>query len=75
MKAFELIQQEMAKQDEKWGKQSHYNHVWLAILIEEIGEIGQAINEGDLDNLEIELVQASAVLIQWIHDKNRKDTD
>ena len=75
MKTFKRIEKEMARQDKKWGKQSHYNHVWLSILIEEVGEIGKAINEQDLENLEIELVQTTAVLVQWINDTKRKDTD
>lgn len=36
---------ERIRQDEKWGLQHHFYHEWLAILVEEVGEVAQAILE------------------------------
>ena len=38
----------------------------LAALIEEVGEVGRAIHDGDPDNLREELVQVAAVAIAWL---------
>lgn len=44
------------------------NHEILAILVEEIGEIGKALQgEGDLTE---ELIQAAAVCIRWLEIKD-----
>ena len=39
---FEAIRQERTNQDLKWGEQNHPPLKWLAILIEEVGEVGDA---------------------------------
>lgn len=61
---------ERLRQNAKWGEQRHDYGTWLQILIEEIGEIAQAMQtnkgwgkESDANNLYIELIQASAVLV------------
>lgn len=41
------------------------NHM-LPILIEEIGEIGTALQRKDKENLKEELVQAGAVIVRWL---------
>ena len=71
--ALQSILKECDSQDEKWGEQHHFNHVWLSILIEEIGEASKSLNELEFSNLEKELVQSAAVLVQWISDTVRKD--
>jgi len=60
------IEREMAEQKSKWGVQKHEDLKWLAILIEEIGEVGQAINEEDNENVRIELIQCAAVIVSWL---------
>lgn len=40
------IETERRKQLEKWGKQRHDLPYWLAILVEEVGEVSKAICEG-----------------------------
>jgi NTP pyrophosphatase (non-canonical NTP hydrolase) len=62
------IRAERLRQDAKWGVQRHEYPVWLTILIEEVGEVAQAIqsNQGwgkqtDADNLYNELIQVAAV--------------
>jgi NTP pyrophosphatase (non-canonical NTP hydrolase) len=67
-KVIKDIRVERLRQDAKWGKQNHEYPVWLTILIEEVGEVAQAIqsNQGwgkqtDADNLYNELIQVAAV--------------
>ena len=60
------IEREVAEQKSKWGVQKHEDLKWLAILIEEIGEVGQAINEEDNENVRIELIQCAAVIVSWL---------
>lgn len=73
----QAIVDERKRQDEKWGDQSsNTNGKWLAVLIEEVGEAGQAIlDEGKTDTtadtgrvtgLVEELIQAAAVIIAWL---------
>lgn len=59
---------ERIKQNIKWGKQNHPYTVWLAILMEEVGEVAQAMQEGsahhkksDASDLYSELIQVAAV--------------
>lgn len=59
---------ERARQNIKWGKQNHPYTVWLAILMEEVGEVAQAMQEGsahhkesDASDLYSELIQVAAV--------------
>jgi len=37
-----LIREERKRQDKKWGFQNHNLFEWLAILMEEVGELSQA---------------------------------
>ena len=61
---------ERVSQNKKWGVQRHSMAEWLSILVEEVGEVAQAINrlnfpsdakETDADNLYKELIQVAAV--------------
>ena len=54
------VKAERERQDEKWGRQTHLGHAWCGILLEELGEFAQAVNDGDWENAEYELVQISA---------------
>lgn len=38
----------------------------LAVLIEEVGEVGRAVQHQDQVNLEEELVQVAAVCVRWL---------
>jgi NTP pyrophosphatase (non-canonical NTP hydrolase) len=40
--ALDMIRDERARQDKKWGEQNHDMMTWLAILQEETGELSQA---------------------------------
>ncbi|MGY0692967.1 hypothetical protein ACW2QC_09290 [Virgibacillus sp. FSP13] len=62
------ISHERDRQDYKWGMQRHDYGTWLKILVEEVGEVAQAMQVGmvsekvsDADNLYDELVQVAAV--------------
>lgn len=37
------VLEERVRQDEKWGEQNHEPPVWMAILMEEVGELAQAV--------------------------------
>lgn len=39
---------------------------YLPIMIEEVGEIGTALQNRDVDNLKDELVQLCAVCVRWL---------
>lgn len=62
------ILKERERQNEKWGLQRHHHAYWLAILVEEVGEVAQAIQQGsvasketDADDLYTELIHVAAV--------------
>lgn len=66
-----LVLAEMARQDEKWGAQrKHHPLYWLAILVEEVGELSQTIIGPDVPQMtpeaERELTQVAAVAVQWL---------
>lgn len=67
-KVLDDINSERINQDEKWGIQRHSYHVWFSILVEEVGEVAEALQKGsvaykstDADNLYKELIQVAAV--------------
>ena len=62
------VLKERERQNEKWGPQHHDHGYWLAILVEEVGEVAQAIQQGsvaskdtDADDLYTELIHVAAV--------------
>jgi len=62
------INTERDRQDKLWGVQRHNMGDWLKILIEEVGEVAQAMQIGDVcykksdaNDLYKELIQVSAV--------------
>ena len=65
------VEKERVFQIEMWGMQDHSRHRWLAIAVEEAGEIADAI-ERDLPKIELihEIIQLSAVLFTWVTNKN-----
>jgi len=65
-----LIQIEREAQDEKWGEQRHSDEKWLAILLEELGEVSAAVLEKNEEGLLEETVQVAAVLQNWITSRN-----
>ena len=61
-----LIDNERARQHEKWGAQIHHPLFWQSIALEEFGEVAQALIEGRGDDARTEVVQLAAVLTQWL---------
>ena len=66
------VKDERSRQNEKWGIQRHTPEKWLAITLEEIGELAQAMQKGsvahkptDADSMINEAIQASAVLVSF----------
>lgn len=72
------INAEAARQDEKWGEQNFDPEVWLSVLVEEVGELAQAmlahrfrgahdgLHDSHNSGLEAEAVQIAAVAGQFI---------
>ncbi len=83
MTDFDITQEvleERKRQDEKWGEQNHEPSLWLAILMEEVGEAAEALlaahfmphnsepkrGESNYQDMRKELVQVAAVAIAII---------
>lgn len=69
----EEIRKECDRQDQKWGVRNQHPLAWLAILMEEVGEVTQEVNDAhhdiyrmNLENYRTELVQCGAVIQQMI---------
>jgi NTP pyrophosphatase (non-canonical NTP hydrolase) len=60
------IHNERDRQDELWGEQKHSPGDWVPILVEEVGEVCTAINDGDMEGYPIELVQVAAVAVSML---------
>lgn len=64
----QAVLNERLRQNRKWGEQRHDLGTWLQILIEEVGEVAQAMQthkgwgkDTDASNLYEELIHVSAV--------------
>ncbi len=66
-----LIRAERKRQDEKWGEQNHQDQKWLTILLEEFGELAEAILNEPERGVE-ELVQIAAVSVAWLEAIERR---
>ena len=69
--ALEAVAKERQRQDSKWGEQSHSPELWLAILVEEVGEVAKEVAESQAKPLDVgayrtELIQVAAVAISAI---------
>ncbi len=67
----QAIQDERDRQDVKWGKASERKlskRYWLTILMEEVGEVAEAILENDCENYPVELIQVAAVCVAALED-------
>lgn len=72
MSIWEAIQAERRRQDEKFGVQDHSPEKWLAILVEEVGEVAQAILQGTVEDYREEVVQVAAVAVAILEAERRK---
>lgn len=55
-----LVREERSRQDKKWGPECPQPLQMVSVLTEELGEVARAVNDGDAQNLEDELVQVAA---------------
>lgn len=63
----EAIEMERKRQNEQWGAQSHSHETWLAILLEEIGEVAKSVlQDKPMEDLQQEIIQAAAVCFVWL---------
>lgn len=80
------VKAEAMAQDVKWGEQNHEPEIWLAILVEEVGELAQAMladrfaatepgmHDSHHDSMEIEAIQVAAVTCQFVEFLARRKT-
>ena len=64
----ELVDAEYEKQDHRYDA-LHCDHFWLGLIVEEVGEVAQAVNKGDKTPID-ELVQISALIESWVKMRN-----
>jgi NTP pyrophosphatase (non-canonical NTP hydrolase) len=78
--ALAAVLDERGRQDARWGRQDHEPAVWLAILVEELGELaeatladrfGNAEHGTHSDTVRIEAVQVAAVACAWTEHLDR----
>lgn len=69
-KFFILVTEERTRQDQKWGPLPRNLpwKTWLAILLEEVGEVAKALLEHDDVELSKECIQCAAVIAAWMED-------
>ena len=76
MKIFDEINAERQRQINVWGEQNHNNYKYLAILVEEVGELAQSILHDEFGGhasgtAKNELIQVAAVAVQWLERMER----
>lgn len=74
-RALVRVRIERALQDMKWGEQNHSFDFWLAILMEEVGELAKAIVERKPAEIDAELTQVAAVAVAMMEFGDRKGFD
>jgi len=75
----DAIKAEGYSQDRKWGEQNHDPEIWLSVLVEEVGELAQAMLAHRFDTgrdakmhashnrgMEIEAIQIAAVAAHFV---------
>ena len=71
-KIWQEVKNEMYKQYAKWDKQNHQRPYWLAILVEEVGEVAKAVVEYDTEAYRKELIQVAAVAVSALESLERQ---
>jgi NTP pyrophosphatase (non-canonical NTP hydrolase) len=66
----ESIINEIVKERERQNTLHKKNELndYLSIFIEEVGEVGKAIQLGDKENLKEELIQCGSVIVRWLEE-------
>lgn len=75
--AIGLVRSERKSQDRRWGADRDLpNRTWLAVLVEEVGEVAKADLEHEGDGrMVLELAQVAAVAVAWIENIMRRPTE
>ena len=76
-----LVKAERQRQDTKWGEQNHDPFTWHVILVEEIGEVANAIfeerfslgNQHTTEHIAVELIQSAAVIFAFLDSMHRQE--
>lgn len=68
------VNAQLQKQTEKWGEQNHLPYTWIAILVEEVGEVCQAALKGNAENYREELTHVLAVAVAQLECWDRGNT-
>ena len=61
--SFAEVSVERKRQRKKWGEQTHSPEKWLTILLEEVGEVANALLEDDMEGFHKELIEVAAVAV------------
>lgn len=77
------VELERARQDNKWGEQNHSPLVWLPILLEEVGEVSEALNEWSFGKdqeearkqYRTELIEVAAVAVAAVEALDRHGSE
>jgi NTP pyrophosphatase (non-canonical NTP hydrolase) len=78
---YKLIDEERARQDEKWGLAHPVPWSdWVMVITEEMGEVARAAHDAiygtvrdrdeNIDNLCAELIQVAACAVWWLEELN-----
>lgn len=61
------VYRERMRQDEQWGRDLDYDDpYWMIILMEEVGELAEAIIEKDENGIHDEAIQVAAVIFKFL---------
>lgn len=71
MQVMQLVHDERERQKSRWGDAPYPNNdIALRVLVEEVGEIAMALNDGESDErVREEIVQVAAVCFRWLEGK------
>lgn len=72
---FDAIEEERDYQDGLHDNTGLDDGKWLAVLLEEVGEVAKALLEGDDLGMNAELVQVAAVAVAWLETRVTEDND
>ena len=71
---FIRVAEERRRQVVKWGERRNNDPFeWVSVLTEEVGEVAQAVNDGELESAFHELVQVAAVALAFLEDLEVRD--
>jgi NTP pyrophosphatase (non-canonical NTP hydrolase) len=69
----EDVMSERFRQDQKWGPSRQRPAPALVVLVEEVGEVANAMQDGTEEELRAELIQVAAVAVAMVEALDRGD--